>query len=1095
MTATHSPPTFSLTGPLPTGTTAIEASAGTGKTYAIVSLATRFVAEQGMPLSQLMLVTFGRAATQELLDRARKRFIGCAAALADPAAARESHDRVIAHLAAADDAEVRQRRRRLLRALSDFDAATIVTTHSFCQRMLDGVGVAGDYEPAATLRENLAELVDEVSDDLYVARFSDVLQPPMTVRDARAVATAATGDPQAGLVPTDAAADSAAGRRVSFASAARAELVRRKRMRGVRDYNDQLVLLADALADPDFGPVAAARIRSRYRVVLVDEFQDTDPLQWEILRVAFHGFVTLVLVGDPKQAIYSFRGADVLTYLDAVRVADHRAELGTNWRSDAGLVRALHHLYGGVALGHDDIVAHPVTAAHEPSRVPGGAPLRLRHLDRAAFGSPDLAYVGVARPHIARDVAADVVATLSSGQQIVEEGGPRPLRSSDIAVLVRSRDQGSLVCEALDRAGVPCVLAGGSSVFTTVAATAWQRMLAALEQPQRPERVRLAALSPLLSYAADELAVGGAALVAALSAQMRQWAAVFDGCGPLAMFELIAASRGLEARLVGVAGGERTLTDLRHVAQLMNRAVADEQLGLVSLSSWLAQRIADEQYTPVSDRGRLLDRESAAVRVVTIHASKGLEFPIVYLPFCWDETKPQKPVALLLHQDGRRVRDVGGDTGPGYRQRLGEHEAEEAGEELRLLYVAATRAQSRVVAWWAPTRKTSGAPLHRLVFGRGRGEVQPAEHAAVPADRVLAQRFSAWAAPAADVVEVEAAPGLDGVAGAVLPPQGDGVGELAVASFSRALDWSWQRSSYSRLTAGSHEAVAESFSETEESGTVDEPGGPAPAGAAFVGDAPSLMNDLPAGTAFGTLVHVVLEKVDTSAGDLAAEVRGRVEEVAASRLSPVDVGALATALTAVLRTPIPGGTLASVVPADRLTELEFEFPLAGGDLAVAGAATVGAIAEVMERHLSDADPLAGYPARLRMVPDVTLRGYMAGSIDAVLRFAGPRYVVVDYKTNKLFAGPVDAVQFSQEAMAAEMLRQHYPLQALLYSVALHRYLRWRQPGYSPSEHLGGVLYLFVRAMVGERTPPGCGVFSWHPPAELVMALSDLLAGR
>jgi exodeoxyribonuclease V beta subunit len=300
--------------------------------------------------------------------------------------------------------------------------------------------------------------------------------------------------------------------------------------------------------------------------------------------------------------------------------------------------------------------------------------------------------------------------------------------------------------------------------------------------------------------------------------------------------------------------------------------------------------------------------------------------------------------------------------------------------------------------------------------------------------------------------------------------------------------------SYSRLTAAAHAADG-SLTETEESSTVDEPGGPGIASAGPVGKTPSLMNDLPGGTAFGTLVHAVLESIDTLAEDLAAEVRARTDEVVSKRLAAVDVDGLAAALTAVMTTPIPGGTLASVAPADRLTELQFELPLAGGDSPTGTAARLGAIADLIKTHLPPDDPLAGYPDLLRMVPDATLLGYMTGSIDAVLRFPGPRYVVVDYKTNKVFTGPVDAAQFDRAAMAGEMLRRHYPLQALLYSVALHRYLRWRQPGYRPEEHLGGVQYLFVRAMVGEHTPPGCGVFDWHPPSGLVIALSDLLAAR
>ncbi|MCW2622359.1 MAG: exodeoxyribonuclease beta chain, partial [Frankiales bacterium] len=333
---------FDLYGPLPSGTTVLEASAGTGKTYTIAALATRYVAEGVADLSQLMLVTFGRAATQELRDRTRRQLTDTARGLADP----ESTDPLVRHLAALDREGCRH---RLVRALSDFDAATITTTHSFCQRMLDGLGVAGEREPGVTLTENVDELVGEVVDDLYLRSFAGQPETPpkLTQKEARAAALSAVHDRDAVLEPADAALDTAAGQRVAIARAARREVERRKHQHGIRDFDDLLHLLRDVLADPVHGEAACARIRSRFRVVLVDEFQDTDPVQWEILRRAFHGHTTLILIGDPKQAIYAFRGAEVLSYLDAVRVADVQQTLATNYRSDAALLSALEQVYGG----------------------------------------------------------------------------------------------------------------------------------------------------------------------------------------------------------------------------------------------------------------------------------------------------------------------------------------------------------------------------------------------------------------------------------------------------------------------------------------------------------------------------------------------------------------------------------------------------------------------------------------------------------------------------------------------------------------------------------------------------------------------------
>jgi len=319
-------------------------------------------------------------------------------------------------------------------------------------------------------------------------------------------------------------------------------------------------------------------------------------------------------------------------------------------------------------------------------------------------------------------------------------------------------------------------------------------------------------------------------------------------------------------------------------------------------------------------------------------------------------------------------------------------------------------------------------------------------------------------------------------------------GELAAARFDRSLDLLWRRTSYSALTAGAHDLVTDAEPE-DVRGPGDEPETPAllsdePAATA----APSLMNDLPYGAEFGTLVHGVLERIDTDAPDLAAEVRTRCREAAAELLADLDHGVLATALLAVLRTPLGFGTLADIAARDRLSELEFELPLGGGDTPAARAATLGAIAELVRAHLGPADDLSAYPDLLAGLDDVTLRGYLTGSIDAVLRLPGPKFVVVDYKTNRLGTGDLTVGHYTRERMAAEMLRSHYPLQALLYSVALHRYLRWRLPGYDPARHLGGCRYLFVRGMIGPETPPGHGVFDWDPPVPLVLALSDLLAG-
>ncbi len=414
-------PVFDVCGPLPTGTAVLEASAGTGKTFTIAALATRFVAEGHAELSEVMLVTFGNAASRELRDRVRERMVSAELGLRDPAAARaQERDPVLRLLAGVDEAEAVRRRDRLVRALAGFDAATIATTHSFCSQMLAGLGIAADSGPDRHLhrghrRPGAGGGRRPVPAQLRACRRRpgrrSSSHPELLELGRRAVGS----DRQARLEPH--ADDGIPGRRRRAAQAVREEVERRKRRLGLVDYDDWLTLLRDALADPEQGQVARERVRARYRVVMVDEFQDTDPVQWEVLRRAFHGHTTLVLIGDPKQAVYGFRGGDVTTYLAAAAVAGDRATLSRNWRSDQQLVSALQQVLGGVALGDRRIVVGPVGSAHPETRLVGaGPPVRLRRLRRTGHGPTGrggLPQVDRLRTAVAADVAADIVELLS----------------------------------------------------------------------------------------------------------------------------------------------------------------------------------------------------------------------------------------------------------------------------------------------------------------------------------------------------------------------------------------------------------------------------------------------------------------------------------------------------------------------------------------------------------------------------------------------------------------------------------------------------------------------------------------------------------
>ncbi len=1129
---TPSPKAFDVCGPLPSGTTVLEASAGTGKTFTIAALATRYVAEGVADLSQMLVVTFGRAATRELRDRVRERLVVTMAGLADPESARRSDDVLVRRLAACDDAEVRRRADRVRRALAAYDSATIATTHGFCQQMLHTLGLAGTTDASDTFLEDVGDLVDEVVDDLYVRKWgrTDADEPNVPYTCARTIARAAVADAQARLEPSDADKDSEPGQRHGLALAVRREVDARKRRRGLLDFGDLLTRLRDALRDEAHGATARERVRSRYRVVLVDEFQDTDPVQWEILSLAFHGHTTLVLIGDPKQAIYAFRGADVATYLAAAGAATEHRTLARNWRSEASLLGALDAFFGGAALGDRRITVRRVDPAYDgPRRLHGScvaAPMRIRVVRREQVPrtTSGLTRAPDTRALIAADVAADVVRLLQGTARAMPDGTTRPLLPGDVAVLVRKNAQASLVRDELTVRGVPAVVTGTSSVFRTAVAREWLLLLQAMEQPHRSGLVRAAALTPFVGWTAERLAQEGDAALETLAPLLRGWADVLASRGVAALLEVVTAGGDLPRRILARVDGERDMTDLRHVAEVLHGAAVEGHLGPTSVREWLQRRIREAPGDTTEDRSRRLESDADAVQVVTVHASKGLEFLVVYVPFAWDRFTGNEPDVLRLHaQDGTRALDVGGSKDPGHRDRLRVHEAEEAGEDLRLLYVALTRARDHVVTWWAPASTARGSSLHRMLFGRfGVGE-EPPQTVAVPRDADATTVLQDLADRSGGTILVE--PADPGPVVRWEPPATRGA-DLAVAGFDRNLDTAWRRTSYTALTsAASHAAEVQpdvrSEPEPEVEERADEPARALRVESVAVGDGASAalqevaspLGGFPGGAAFGTVVHEVLEAVDTSAPDLAAELGARCGEVLRGRLSSgVDPAALAMALLPVLETPLGplagGRRLRDLPPDDRLAELSFELPLTGGD-DPSGNVTLSAVADVLRRHVPPGDPLAGYPDILGAadLAGQRLRGYLNGSIDAVLRVRGPegpRFLVVDYKTNWLGpagagSAPLTAWDYRPSALSAAMLASHYPLQALLYAVALHRYLRWRLPAYDPDTCVGGVLYLFVRGMCGPSTPVidgvPCGVFSWRPPSGLVPALSDVLDGR
>ncbi len=1089
---------FDLLGPLPAAlsTTVLEASAGTGKTFALAGLVARYIAEGDATLDQMLLITFGRAATQELRDRVRRQIVDAVVAFDDLSAVGDNQ--VIAHLLDCGEAERDVRRQRLRDALAAFDAATIATTHQFCQMVLKSLGVAGDSDTGVTLVESLDELVAEIVDDLYLRHFGQERDDPLLSHaDALRLAREVVKHPATELRPNEPPPDSRAKVCVAFAKDVLAELEKRKRQRGILGYDDLLTRLADALAADD--SPAQLRMHQRWPIVMVDEFQDTDPVQWKVIDRAFTDRSTLVLIGDPKQAIYAFRGGDIVTYLKAAETAGVRMTLGKNWRSDAALVKRLQTLLGGAQLGDERIIVHDVDAHYHGARLTGApcdVPFRLRVVKREAFRRSGTRTIAIddLRTHIPQDLAADIGALLTGGATF--DG--RPIEARDIAVIVESHKDARACYRALCEAGIPAVYTGDSDIFTSDAAEDWLCLLEAFDQPHRPGMVRAAAATMFFGKTADELVDGGDALTDDVAETLREWAGHARERGVAAIFEA-AQLRGMGDCVLSWQGGERQMTDLAHVTQLLQEAAHREHFSLPALRDWLREQREERSGAP--ERARRLDHDVAAVQIMTVWVAKGLQFPVVYLPFAFNRNV-QKRDLVLFHDGDQRCLHVGGADSPDFNAVSVLGRREDASDDSRLMYVAMTRAQSQVVAWWAPSFDEPNGGLSRLLRGRHPGD------AAVPdrcspekiSDDDAMLRFKEWEAAGGLVIEQSTARPVPAM------PADQPREDLRARHFHRAIDAAWRRTSYSGLIRAAETTPVSSEPEVVE---LDDEVADIPLTATAVGaDVPSPMADLPTGAKFGTLVHAVLETADPFAADLAAELEAKVREHAV--WWPVDVPAdvLAAAMVPMHDTPLgtlaDGLTLRQIGLRDRMREMDFEFPLAGGDLrAAAPEIRLSHVGALLRAHLPKGDALASYADRLTSAAlgGQPLKGYLSGSVDAVLRI-GERYVVVDYKTNWLGdpSEPLTAADYARPRMVEAMLHSDYPLQALLYSVVLHRFLRWRLRDYQPETHLGGVMYLFLRGMCGPDTPvvdgDPAGVFSWQPPPSLITAMSDLLdAGR
>lgn len=1150
---------FDTSAKLPTGRVCIEASAGTGKTFTLAALAVRSLAETDVPAAGLLIVTFTRAATAELRGRIRDAINEAITHLEAAIAALDTDQPApqtdVAHLSAIAKGTLRElveRSRRLRVALTEYDTITITTIHAFAQQTLASLGVSSGTDPLVISEADSNDAVIDACADVVARAIGEGHNPAMmpTLSKLADWTKLALRSSDLILEPalTDTDADDADQMRTRLVTEAVALLARRRHDRGLASFDDVLVALRDALRHATHAPERSAIIdtlRSRYRIALIDEFQDTDPVQWEIFETIFDGDEsTLVLVGDPKQAIYSFRGADIATYSRAITApATRRTRLRTNWRADGIVIDALDELLRGATFGDGIDFVHVDPAEHNMSRSArrsDGAtlsPVRIRlaiNDDIERTGKTGTTQTDAVRLAIANDLVAQVHDALDH-LVIPDRDGDRAVQPDDLAVLVSTKAEAVAMQQALVASGVPAVLSRAEDVLESPSAIQWRWLLDALTRPSDPMRTRRFVLGWFSQRDITDLTADPDAVLDEAAERLATWNEVLRDRG-VAEFvrRIFDDSRVLERVLAG-AEGDRAATDLQHLGELF-QTQSTQRPGVNELLALLDPSGLDTEHGEVGVASRRVETQQPSVQIMTVWVAKGLEYPVVFVPTLY--STPTKVDAICTKPDGTRRLGLSEDLRKRYSADARLHRDT---ERLRLLYVAMTRGRHHCVLWWSPVHQNSRAPITRLLFARdAAGDVDPEKFSGKDAPKSPTEASAALSALApliertAGLVAFECH-GDPGVA----RPRADTArseadrDKLTAAVLTREVPRVTGRWSFSAITALDHNrlnpddpSLGDHGSDDEDQGEsagadVSTPAGDAAGravGPAEVATASTTVTmpfgRLPAGPRFGTLVHSLFERCDFAADDPAVEVAGVLTDELAWQ--PIDltprslvsathadgIELLVDGMVRAFDTPLGdlfgGRRLGDFRRADRLDELSFELlvrpastPLSDRD--------IGAL---IASHLADDHPLAPWAAGLAEGRfGVDLAGHLTGSIDAIFRIEsaeGSRFVVSDYKTNRLgaFDAEPDPFDYLGTNLDRAMTQHHYPLQALLYSVALHRYLRSRLAGYDPDLHLGGIAYLFVRAMIGPNTPvvsgATAGIWTWRPSSALITELSDLL---
>jgi exodeoxyribonuclease V beta subunit len=1193
------------------GTNLIEASAGTGKTYTICSLYARLIIEKSYQVSNILVVTYTDAATEELRDRIRNvlydMHVLYASDLKNQNFKISAYDPWMLDLFG-QCPPTSKRVHNLEMAIRNFDEAAIYTMHSFCHRILKENAFESGVIFDAELLADVSHLIQEIADDFFRQHFYEssllflqyakktgqtpemirnwmdyVLHAPFVkispnvtcpsdedisdqenhykayfeqtsaifknyyndiydllyydnrlnkksyntvaipgymkklfaffsdfpftrlptkllgkfqAKEIRNKTKKAFEPPQhqffdicEQLMDSYSDLKDLYQRKMThikkeFMQNAQPVLCEKKKKLQIHSFDDLLHYVYKALENGEDSPLAKS-IRKKYKAALIDEFQDTDPIQYQIFYTIFkHPECILYIIGDPKQAIYSFRGADLFAYLKGVENADHQFTLDTNWRSSALLVEAINAIFvqNPAAFVYANVHFQKVKSERPQVQMmidnKPQPPLQILYLEDSENCAKPL-NVSTVREIIYNQTADHIFKLLQlarDGHAILEDV---PIQPADIAILVRKNFEADNMRLALQKCGIHGVIHSRDRVWTSKICTDFSQTLAAVADFQNEQKLKSALTASLIGMNADDLLN-----TIADSNRFDEWVARFQSYhdlwqqkGFMVMFRFLLSRENVRAKILSLTNGERLLTDLLHLAELLHQVDMDKQPGMSGLMEYFNRYRAGEQFTS-HDSNMRLETDENAVKIVTIHKSKGLQYKIVYCPFAWEGTNLTKKRPFGFHDPGNDYHLTLPITKEEQEKCLDWANTEYLAENMRLFYVALTRAQYHCYLVHGNIKHIASSPLSWLLHGKElihNGQVPKTIVSDLSKSGI--NRKKIWQAlnqlknegPIQVCYQTWPLPEISpeqSYSESVSVPQ-----DLACLEPCQIIDSAWRITSFSALTSTRRHASEMPDYDVHVDSHSDI--------VTHSENSPKPMSifAFPKGARPGTFLHELLEDIDFEKSDdsfIAQLVSEKLSEYGFDLIwEKTIIQMIDRVKWACLSRKDPDFRLCRIQADNQINEMGFYFPIK--DVQPNRIKAIIETVPWVRRSKSSLYPLDTYQ----------VNGMMKGFIDLIFSYKN-KYYIIDWKSN--FLGP-ERKDYNQSSMKQAVLEHYYILQYYIYTIALHRYLGQRIENYDYENHFGGIYYIFLRGL-DDKHSGKYGVFWDRPTIEMVMALDQ-----